>query len=69
MGRYRHRPCADPSVALHRASQSDQVARPLRSYEGLATEQADLEALLVKLAPAWAELRRVLNELNRVLGD
>jgi hypothetical protein len=35
----------------------------------MAKEQADLEALLVKLAPAWAELSKVLNELNRVLGD
>jgi hypothetical protein len=25
---------------------------------------ADVEALLVKLAPAWAELRKILNELN-----
>jgi hypothetical protein len=48
---------------------SDQVVRLLRSYRELAKERADLEALLVKLAPAWAELRKVLNELNRVLGD
>ena len=47
---------------------SDQVARLLRSYEGLAKEQAEVKAQLVKLAPAWAELRKVLNELNRVLG-
>jgi hypothetical protein len=46
---------------------SDQVARLLRSHRALAKERADLEALLVKLAPAWAELRKVLNELNRVL--
>ena len=25
------------------------------------------EALLVKLAPAWGELRKILNEVNRVL--
>ena len=47
---------------------SDQVARLLRSYEELAKEQAEVKAQLVKLAPAWAELRKVLNELNRVLG-
>ena len=47
---------------------SDQVARLLRSYEGLAKEQAEVKAQLLKLAPAWAELRKVLNELNRVLG-
>ena len=46
---------------------SDQVARLLRSYRELAEERVDLNALLVKLAPAWAELRKVLNELNRVL--
>ena len=48
---------------------SDQAARLLRSYEGLAKEQAEIKAQLVKLAPAWGELRSVLNELNRVLGD
>ena len=47
---------------------SDQVARLLRSYRELAKERADVKAHLVKLAPAWAELRKVLNELNRVLG-
>ena len=48
---------------------SDQVARLLRSYRELAKEQAEVKAQLIKLAPAWAELRKVLNELNRVLGD
>ena len=48
---------------------SDQVARLLRSYRELAEEQAEVKAQLVKLAPAWAELRKVLNELNRVLAD
>ena len=46
---------------------SDQVARLLRSYHELAEERADLKALLVKLAPAWAELRKILNGVNRVL--
>ena len=46
---------------------SDQVARLLRSYRELAKEQDEVKAQLVKLAPAWAELRKVLNELNRVL--
>lgn len=45
----------------------DQVARLLRSYRELAKEQDEVKAQLVKLAPAWAELRKVLNELNRVL--
>jgi hypothetical protein len=48
---------------------SDQVVRLLRSYRELAKEQAKVKAQLVKLAPAWAELRKVLNELNRVLDD
>ena len=48
---------------------SDQVARLLRSYRELAKEQDEVKAQLVKLAPAWAELRKVLNELNRVLGS
>ena len=48
---------------------SDQVARLLRSYRELAREQDEVKAQLVKLAPAWAELRKVLNELNRVLGS
>ena len=48
---------------------SDQVARLLRSYQELAMEQAEVKAQMVKLAPAWAELRTVLNELNRVLYD
>jgi hypothetical protein len=46
---------------------NDQIARLLHSYEGLAKEQAEVKAQLVKMAPAWAELRKVLNELNRVL--
>ena len=30
-------------------------------------EQAELTATMARLAPAWDELRSVLNELNRVL--
>ena len=45
---------------------SDQFATLLRSHQELAKERADLEALRVKLAPAWAELQKVLNELHRV---
>ena len=48
---------------------SDQVARLLHSYQELAEDQAEVKAQLVELAPAWAELRKVLNELNRVLED
>jgi hypothetical protein len=74
------RPVAEDRVRVHELEgmarsmavgplPSDQVARLLRSYRELAKERADLEALLVKLAPAWAELRKVLKELNRVLED
>jgi hypothetical protein len=51
----------DGRAATHRP------AGLLRSYRELAEERADLEALLVKLAPAWANLRTILNEVNRVL--
>ncbi len=57
----------DGVVGTARPLPSDQVARLLRCYEALAKEQGEVKALLVKLAPAWAELRKVLNELNPVL--
>ena len=47
---------------------SDQVARLLCSYEQLATEQAEVVALLRRLGPAWGEVRAVLSEMHRVLG-
>ena len=39
----------------------------LRSYRQLAKERADLEALLVKLAPAWGRQAPEDHEVNRVL--
>ena len=48
---------------------SDAVAQLLRSYRELAKERTDLEAILVRLASAWAELRKLLNELNAILRD
>ena len=42
---------AVPAPVTARVATSDQVARLLRSYQELAKERADLEALLVKLAP------------------
>jgi hypothetical protein len=32
-------------------------------------ERVELMAILDRLAPAWREMRSVLNDLNRVLGD
>ena len=44
------------------------VARLLESHHQLSRDWAELEGLLVELAPAWAEVRKLLNEINRVLG-
>ena len=46
----------------------DVVARVLKDLERELREQAELKATLARLGPAWAELRTVLNDLNRVLG-
>jgi hypothetical protein len=48
---------------------ADSVARLLRSHQELSRDWAELEALLVRLAPAWSECREVLDELSRRLGD
>ena len=44
------------------------VARLIESHQQLSRDWEGLEGLLVELAPAWAEVRRILNELNRILG-
>jgi len=44
------------------------VRRVLESHRDVLTERAELVAQLQRLTPAWAELRKVLNELSRVLG-
>jgi hypothetical protein len=46
----------------------DSVARLLKSHGALSRDWKEVEDLLVRLAPAWAEVRSILNELNRVLG-
>ena len=46
----------------------DSVARLLQSHRELSKDWGELEALLVRLLPAWAECRAVLNELSRRLG-
>ena len=45
------------------------VARLIESHQQLSRDWAELEGLLVELAPAWAEVRKLLNEINRVLGS
>jgi hypothetical protein len=47
---------------------ADQVARLLRSHADLSRDWSQVEGQLARLAPAWAEVRSILNELNRVLG-
>ena len=47
----------------------DVIARVLKDLERELREQAEIKATLARLGPAWGELRSVLNELNRVLGD
>jgi hypothetical protein len=39
----------------------------LDDHQRVQRERAELKATLARLAPAWRELRKVLNELNRVL--
>ena len=55
------------SMAMAPLSQ-DSVARLVRSHGELSQEWAEVEGLLQRLGPAWAELRSILNELNAVLG-
>ena len=45
------------------------VARLLESHQQLSRDWEERQGLLVELAPAWAEVRRILNELNRVLAE
>jgi hypothetical protein len=53
---------------------NEQAAHPgpvtawLDDHQRLQRERAELVATLDRLAPAWQELRAVLNDLNRVLG-
>ena len=47
----------------------DTAARLLGSHRRLSKDWSEFEGLLVELAPAWAELRRLLIELNRIIGD
>ena len=45
----------------------DVVGRVLEDHRRVQRERAELLAALERLAPAWRELRTVLNVLNRVL--
>ena len=44
------------------------VTRLLESHAELSKDWSEVEGLLQRLGPAWAELRSLLNELNAVLG-
>ena len=44
------------------------VTRLLESHAALSEDWSEVEGLLQRLGPAWAELRSLLNELNAVLG-
>jgi hypothetical protein len=46
---------------------SADVRRVLESHKQLLAQQRELKATLDRLAPAFAELRGILNELNRRL--
>jgi hypothetical protein len=40
-----------------------------RSHDELSHDWTEIESLLERLGPAWAEVRPILNELNRALGE
>jgi hypothetical protein len=44
------------------------VPRLLESHAQLSDDWRDVEGLLQRLAPAWAQLRSILNELDAVVG-
>ena len=44
------------------------VTRLLESHAELSKDWPEVEGLLQRLGPAWAELRSLLNELNGVQG-
>ncbi len=44
---------------------AETVRAVLEDYRTLLREQAELEALLRRLGPAWGEVRVVLNELGK----
>ena len=54
-------------TASERLPQDVDTLAPRESPPGPAGA-AELKAALTRLAPAWVELRSVLNELNGVLG-
>ena len=44
------------------------MATLIQSHQQLSRDWTEVEDLLVRLAPAWAEVRNILNEFDRVLG-
>jgi hypothetical protein len=55
------------SAAMAPLSQQS-VEDILSSHAGLSADWSEVEALLQRLAPAWVELRTILNELNAALS-
>jgi hypothetical protein len=47
---------------------AQRIAELLESHTGLSHDWAEVEGLLRRLGPAWAELRSILNELNGLMG-
>ena len=66
------RPTAGGVRPVDRAHASTSGQAQIRAQRNSAIELsqdwAEFEGLLQRLGPAWAELRSLLNELNRVLG-
>jgi hypothetical protein len=47
---------------------AQRVTELLESHGELSHDWAEVEGLLQRLGPAWAQLRSILNELNAVVG-
>jgi hypothetical protein len=47
---------------------AQRVTELLESHAGLSRDWSEIEGVLQRLGPAWAELRSILNELNAALG-
>jgi hypothetical protein len=47
---------------------AEAARRVLEAYKAIAADQKQLEELLRRLGPAWAQVRDMLNELSQRLG-
>jgi hypothetical protein len=48
---------------------AEAARRVLDAYQAIEADQKQLEELLRRLGPAWAEVRAVLNELAAMFGE